>query len=90
MDLLLAGRPAIVVPFEAAGEDEQTKRAVRMERLGLVQMIPPQELSARRLVADVEGSITAPPPAVRLDLSGRERSAELIAELVAEHRSLVR
>jgi predicted glycosyltransferase len=90
MDVLLADRPAVVVPFEAPGEDEQTKRAVRMDRLGLVRMIPPQELSAGRLVADVVGTITAPRPATRLDLAGRERSAELIADLVGEHRSRAR
>jgi predicted glycosyltransferase len=90
MDVLLADRPAVVVPFEAPGENEQTKRAVRMDRLGLVRMIPPRELSAGRLVADVLGSITAPRPGARLDLAGRERSAALIAELVTERRGRTR
>ena len=89
MDLLVAGRPAVVVPFEAPGEDEQTKRAVRMERLGVLRHLPSAELSPRRLVDEVVGAITAPPPPTRLDLGGRARSAELIARLAAHRKTTV-
>ncbi len=57
MDLLVAGRPAVVVPFEAPGEDEQTKRAVRMDRLGVLRHLPSAELSPHRLVDEVVGAI---------------------------------
>jgi predicted glycosyltransferase len=84
LDLLRAGRPAVVVPFAAAGEDEQTRRAERMARLGLLRCVPAAVLTPERLVDEVALALAAPPPAVTLDLCGRARSTELIARLVAE------
>jgi predicted glycosyltransferase len=84
MDLLRAGRPAVVVPFEAPGEDEQMRRARRLEGLGLVHVLPPSQLSPARLADAVARGIDAPPPTVHLDLSGRERSAALLLEHLAD------
>ena len=37
LDLLVSGVPALVVPFAEPGEDEQTRRALRLARLGAVR-----------------------------------------------------
>jgi predicted glycosyltransferase len=86
LDLLRAGRPAVVVPFAAAGEDEQTRRAERMAGLGLLRCVPAAALTPERLVDEVVAALAAPPPPVRLDLGGRARSTALLARLVAERR----
>jgi predicted glycosyltransferase len=86
LDLLRAGRPAVVVPFAAAREDEQTRRAERMARLGLLRCAPAAELTPERLVDEVVAALAAPPPPVQLDLCGRARSTELLARLVSERR----
>ena len=39
LDLVAAGRPAIVVPFDEGGETEQAVRAAAMQRAGIAHMI---------------------------------------------------
>ena len=89
MDVLRAGRPAVVVPYADGGEDEQTRRADAHGRLGVCGPSPAAELTPARLVDEVVAAVAAPPPAVVLDLGGRERSTEIVAELVAARRRAV-
>jgi predicted glycosyltransferase len=86
LDLLRAGRPAVVVPFAAAGEDEHTRRAERMARLGLVRCVAAAGLTPERLVDEVVAALATPVASVRLDLCGRARSTESLARMVAERR----
>src|SRR5678816_2977820 len=37
LDVVRAGRPAVVVPYASGGEDEQTRRAARMAALGVLR-----------------------------------------------------
>src|SRR5215210_1514821 len=41
LDVLRSGLPALVVPFAAPGEDEQTRRATHLARLGAVRALDP-------------------------------------------------
>jgi predicted glycosyltransferase len=86
LDVLRAGVPALVVPFADGGEDEQTRRAARLARLGAVRVLHPDRLDARTLAAAVVELRRFRPAPVGLDLDGARRSAALLAELVA-HRS---
>ncbi len=86
LDIVRAGRPAVVVPYADSGEDEQTRRAARMAELGVLRVVAAAELTPARLVAEVVAALAAPPPAVGLDLGGRERSTEIVAALVAARR----
>jgi predicted glycosyltransferase len=88
LDVVRAGRPAVVVPYAASGEDEQTRRAERMASLGVLRAVPACELTPSRLVDEVTAALDAPAPAVALDLGGRARSAAIIADLVAARRSV--
>jgi predicted glycosyltransferase len=89
LDVVRAGRPAVVVPYADGGEDEQTRRAARMADLGVLRAVPASELTPARLVDEVAAAVAAPPPSVALDLGGRERSTEIVAELVAARRRAV-
>jgi predicted glycosyltransferase len=84
LDVVRAGRPAVVVPFAAPGEDEQTRRAERMAALGVLRCVAATELTPDRLVDEVVAALAAPPQPVRLDLGGRARSAAILARLVDE------
>jgi predicted glycosyltransferase len=86
LDVVRAGRPAVVVPFAAPGEDEQTRRAERMAALGVLRCLPPAELTPARLVDEVVAAVAAPPRPLRLDLAGRARSASILARMVNERR----
>ena len=86
LDIVRAGRPAVVVPFADGGEDEQTRRAARMAELGVVRAVSAADLTARRLVDEVVAALATPRPPVALDLGGRARSTEIVAELVTARR----
>jgi predicted glycosyltransferase len=82
MDLLRAGTPAVVVPFADGGENEQTVRTSRLAQLGVLRMVPATALGDReRLLAALVAAAAAEPVPVRLDLSGAERTARILADV---------
>ena len=82
LELIQARIPAVVVPFNAGGEDEQTNRARRLERLGVAQVLEAANLTATGLAAAIEDAMDRPPQVVTLDLDGADTSASLLARLL--------
>jgi predicted glycosyltransferase len=82
MDLLAAGTPAVVVPFAEGREDEQTVRARRLERLGVLGVVESGELDAGTLLAAARRVLRQQPPALDLDLDGQATTARLMGGLV--------
>ena len=82
MDLLAAGTPAVVVPFAEGREDEQTVRARRLERLGVLGVVESGEQTAGTLLAAARRVLRQPPPALDLDLDGQAATARLVGGLV--------
>jgi predicted glycosyltransferase len=81
LDVLQAGVPALVVPFAEAGEDEQTERARRLERLGAVRVLAPGQLDGPTLAAAISELLHFRPRRLELDLDGARTSARLLAAL---------
>jgi predicted glycosyltransferase len=82
MDLLRAGTPAVVVPYATGSEDEQTRRTSRLAELGALRMLPATSLGDReRLLGELVAAASAKPAPVRLDLSGAEATARILAEI---------
>jgi predicted glycosyltransferase len=81
MDILACGTPAVVVPFAEGREDEQTVRARRLERLGVLRVVEAGELDAGSLVEAAGQMLRRRPPRLDLDLDGRANTAELVATL---------
>ena len=81
LDIVVAGVPALVVPYEAPGENEQTVRAARMAALGAMQHISAAELDGPRLAAQIDALLAFQPNAAVLDLGGAARSADLLQGL---------
>ncbi|HEV7325832.1 MAG TPA: glycosyltransferase [Bosea sp. (in: a-proteobacteria)] len=83
LDLLQAGRPALLVPFDAGNETEQALRAAALERAGLARVgnlaDGPQALACAIEAALVQGA----PPAARVDLDGAAGAVAAIARLLA-------
>jgi predicted glycosyltransferase len=82
IDILRAGVPAVVVPFAEGREDEQRQRAERLDDLGVLRCVAPEDLDADHLadaviarVDDAGGGVT--------DLDGREATARIICDLCA-------
>lgn len=82
MDLLQAGTPAVVVPYADGDEDEQTRRAQRLQDLGVLRSLPAAGLTAEALLAALVG-VAAGRDRTCLDLSGAETTGGLLAGLLA-------
>lgn len=87
-DILQAGCRALLIPYAAQGETEQTTRAAKLEKLGRAVMLAEAELSGPAVAKGIEAAlaqdIAAGPARVLTD--GARRSAGIMAEMVASRR----
>jgi predicted glycosyltransferase len=84
METLQARARAVLVPFVAGGESEQTLRAKLLASRGLAEMVEEHELTPATLAAAIERAAARPRPAPgAIDLGGARRSAELLREWLA-------
>ena len=81
LDILHAHVPALVVPFATEREDEQIRRARRLERLGAVRVLESQHLNASTLAAEINALLHFQPQAVSLDMAGARNTALLVDAL---------
>ncbi|MGU3536664.1 glycosyltransferase [Methylobacterium sp. A54F] len=89
VDLLAAGPRALLVPFAAGRETEQTLRAERLAALGLARMLPEAGLTAEALLAAAEAALADPlPPAPGISRDGAARSVALIEDLALKPREI--
>jgi predicted glycosyltransferase len=82
MDILRAGVPAVVVPYETPAETEQRLRAELLAKKDLLTVVPAAGLSPPRLAAAVAAAASRPrAPSPPIDLDGAAATARLVAEL---------
>lgn len=79
MDVLAAGPRAIVVPFAAEGQTEQTVRARMLAKRAGLGMVDGGGVTPDVLARAVDVAVTGDPVRPDLDLDGAERSARLVA-----------
>jgi len=82
LDLVLAGVPALVAPYDTATENEQRQRAERLHALGALQCLATDELHPRGLAAAIERLLRFRPRPTALALDGVERSAQALIDLL--------
>jgi predicted glycosyltransferase len=85
-DLLRTEVPALVVPYHGPREDEQMRRARRLEELGALCVLDPARLDGATLAAELEALLRFAPRPAALDLDGAHRTAALLEQLVAGRR----
>jgi predicted glycosyltransferase len=83
LEVIRSRVPALVAPFAAPGEDEQTRRASLLQRLGTVRVLSGDDLSPVALAEAVDRALREPPRRVELDLGGAQRTTEILDRLVA-------
>lgn len=83
LDIVRARVPALIVPFAENGEDEQTRRARRLESLGAVRVLDPADLAPRRLAEEIRALLEFRPRHPRFDLRGGPNTAGILEELHA-------
>jgi len=83
LDIVRAGVPALVVPFNDNGDSEQTDRAQRLEQRNAVRMFRgPLEAGA---LAEAIGDVMRFSPArAPLDMNGAERTTAILRAALAE------
>ncbi len=81
LDIVVAGVPALVVPYQTPAENEQTERATRMAALGAMLHMNPAELNPAGLAAHIEALLGFRPRAAALDLNGARRSAQWLHQM---------
>ena len=77
---LAGGARMVLVPFDAAGQDEQRLRASRLAELGLAEMLTTDRLAPETLAAAIDRTAEKPRPdasAFRFDGAGRSAAAIL-------------
>jgi predicted glycosyltransferase len=82
LDILAAGAPAVVVPFAAGQETEQSLRAERLAARGVLELVHEGELCPERLASAINRAISKRPARVAIDVAGAQRSAALIADMI--------
>ena len=89
MELLQAGTRAIVVPFAAGTESEQTARARRLSALGLLTVVEEAALGPEAISAAIDRALARPRPVPggRIRLDGAADSARFLLEAVARRRA---
>ena len=86
-DILRAGCPALLIPFTAGGETEQTARAMRLRERGRAIMLTEAALSTETMQASIEQALAATQPAMQeLDLDGANRTADILQDLLGKRR----
>jgi predicted glycosyltransferase len=84
LDVASARVRAVLVPFAAKGETEQSFRAERMAAAGLAQVVREDELTPERLAEAVDKAWATPrPEGLEIGVAGAGESARIIAEMVA-------
>ncbi|WEZ82717.1 glycosyltransferase [Rhizobium sp. 32-5/1] len=81
-DVLRAGCQSLLIPFTAGGETEQTTRALRLEKLGLAQVLTEDNLTAESMHMAIERALSNRETRTHsLDLNGAQRTATILREL---------
>lgn len=86
LDILRAGVPALVVPYDVDGETEQALRANRLAQRGVVRTLAMRDLTPEALSREVVHLLDAPTCAASLDLNGAATTACIVADLVDQRR----
>jgi predicted glycosyltransferase len=86
LDLVAAGVPALVVPYETATEIEQRSRAERLAGLGALQCLAPGALNPEGMATAIEQLLEFRPRPAALALDGAARSATILQQRLAQHR----
>jgi predicted glycosyltransferase len=82
---LAGGARMVLVPFAAGGEDEQTRRALRLVELGLAEHLPEHALSPPVLAAAIGRALLLPRPEPgRIRFDGAARAAALVREMIRD------
>ncbi len=86
MDILSAGVCALVYPVTSNGDQEQSVRAEKLARMGVLELIQSEELAPEKLAQKLAESLRNQPTRLALNRDGAANSALLLRKYLAMHR----
>jgi len=89
MDILSAGVRALVYPVTSNGDQEQSVRAEKLARMGVLDLIQSEELVPEKLAQKLVAALRKEPTRLALNRSGAANSALLLRKYLAMHRDHV-
>ena len=78
MDILSTQVRALVYPVTANGDQEQSLRAAKLARMGVLAVLDGEQLEPVRLALEILRALRGKPSQIRLNLAGAENSASLL------------
>lgn len=87
MDLLVTNSKALLVPFSQGIEDEQSNRARRLQKLGVMKLLEADQLSPESLEQAIIQLQHFSPNTSTLDIDGAENTAQYITSWIEGNSS---
>jgi predicted glycosyltransferase len=87
MDILSSGVRSLVYPVTSNGDQEQSVRAERLARAGVIDVIGTEELTPEELAHKLERALSKTPTALTVNCEGAVNSVLILKKYLAAHRS---
>lgn len=82
MNILMTGVRAMMMAFKGNGDEEQTIRVTRLEELGLVNVIHPDDLEPHKFAKKIVAYLSQQPASANFDFGGVEKTAACLHRLL--------
>jgi predicted glycosyltransferase len=82
LNVLMTGVRAMILPFTGNNDQEQTIRSTRLEELGRVKAIRPEDLEPEQFARQIIEYLRQQPAEVKFDFDGAEKTAYYLHQLV--------
>ncbi|AFZ44691.1 hypothetical protein PCC7418_2544 [Halothece sp. PCC 7418] len=80
LNVLQTGVRSLLLPFTGNGDQEQAIRAQRLEALGVVSVLRPQDLSPQHLAQRIVDYLQTRPTSIQFDCNGVTKTREILQE----------
>jgi predicted glycosyltransferase len=87
LDILRANVPALIVPFSRGQEDEQLKRARKLETLGALRVLAEQDMQPVRLANEIRDLFKFDARRPKLDLDGVRKSTQIVLKTLSNRKN---
>lgn len=85
-ETLACRTPMVLVPFAVGGEDEQTRRALRLAQRGFARVLEESDLTPAALARAIDAASQSVLPDLRVAIDSGERAAALLGAAVSGRR----
>jgi predicted glycosyltransferase len=82
MDVLKTHVSALLIPYAEGRENEQTKRALKLEKMKIGRVLAETELTTNNLVREIDLLLLFSPKPIELQMDGANKSSEIIFDLL--------